>query len=732
MSIRSSIALPIAAGALLALPSTAQQFVFQNGAIPGANRWTEGVESADVDNDGDLDIFFAEGEGFSSAGTKRQNILIINRLEIAGGLVDESVARLGVHLSNAKGVDTGDIQGDGYVDALFANAFNTDLPFLYVNQGAGNPGFFNFEGPARGFNTIYSSGASNFGDLDNDGDLDVIICDSGNSYLGGSGDRPHLYFNDGNGNFTENAAALGAPIKAAHMDVQYADIDQDWDLDFIGFNRNSNGGVPHYLMLNDGSGNFTDASALQQNSSGNVYEGEVGDLDGDTDMDWFLVSLNGFNDGPVRNNFIPTGSISFTNGNAISGSDDNEIVLLDYDNDGDYDSIVGSLAGTEKMLRNNGLGGFNVQGGTFTSISDSTLDATAADIDNDGDYDVITAQGESNSAQWNNKLYLNNGSKDTRAPVIVREETVVAASASPWVIRSQVRDQVMDDGVSYVSAEVDYVVNSAPQTAAVGMVGLTFSPASLVVAPGTTVTWTNTGGPGSMHTVTSSTPGYDFDSGTLSNGQTFSYTFVRPGTYDYFCTPHVSFGMTGQIIVSAGATNAKGFDMGGGGMYRFEMTDASGGTELVYERRFTDWAGNVTVSPAQTVAVGGGGPTGFMVYGTGSSPANYMSINGTGNTQPGGAFTVTTTGVTQAGVLLVISLNQTNTPLLGGIMLADYFSQLFPAPFLPAAGGVSTYNNSVPNNPGLVGLNVYFQSGISDLSQPGGVGLSDGLKLTVL
>ena len=155
MSIRSSIALPIAAGALLALPSTAQQFVFQNGAIPGANRWTEGVESADVDNYGDLDIFFAEGEGFSSAGTKRQNILIINRLEIAGGLVDESVARLGVHLSNAKGVDTGDIQGDGYVDALFANAFNTDLPFLYVNQGAGNPGFFNFEGPARGFNTIY-------------------------------------------------------------------------------------------------------------------------------------------------------------------------------------------------------------------------------------------------------------------------------------------------------------------------------------------------------------------------------------------------------------------------------------------------------------------------------------------------------------------------------------------------------------------------------------------------
>src|SRR5262245_47629155 len=89
---------------LVALASTAsaQQFQYQAGMIPGTARWTEGVEAADVDNDGDLDLFFADGEGLSSAGTQRQNVLEINK-KIETGILsfaDESVARLGVHTSN--------------------------------------------------------------------------------------------------------------------------------------------------------------------------------------------------------------------------------------------------------------------------------------------------------------------------------------------------------------------------------------------------------------------------------------------------------------------------------------------------------------------------------------------------------------------------------------------------------------------------------------------------------
>jgi len=138
--------------------ASAQQFQ-QVTNFPGPSLWTEGVECADVDHDGDLDVFFAEGDGFNSAGTQRQNILIVNKLVETGPWVfaDESLARLGAHVSNAKGVTTGDVDGDGWVDAVFANAFFTDPPFLYMNQGAANPGFFSLESATRGLTTAYSS-----------------------------------------------------------------------------------------------------------------------------------------------------------------------------------------------------------------------------------------------------------------------------------------------------------------------------------------------------------------------------------------------------------------------------------------------------------------------------------------------------------------------------------------------------------------------------------------------
>jgi plastocyanin len=70
-----------------------------------------------------------------------------------------------------------------------------------------------------------------------------------------------------------------------------------------------------------------------------------------------------------------------------------------------------------------------------------------------------------------------------------------------------------------------------------------FDPSTLTVANGTTVTWINNDNVG--HTVTSASG--LFHSGTLSNGQTFSYTFTVPGTYNYSCSIHPS--MRGTIIV---------------------------------------------------------------------------------------------------------------------------------------------------------------------------------------
>ena len=437
-----------------------QQFVLGK-PLPGEARWSEGVECTDVENDGDLDIFFAEGDGFHRAGEPRQNILIINRLIETGEVdfADESVARLGEHATNAKMVFTGDIDADGYVDAIFANAFRTSPPCLYVNRGLEQPGFFTERAVERGLAEPLSSASGQFGDVDDDGDLDLILCDSGESFLGGDGGVPRLYLNDGAGYFTEETGPGWQPArKIAHMDVQLVDLDGDFDLDFFGTNRGANQGGTHYVMLNDGNASFDDVSHRFPATSTLVYEVEFGDLDGDRDLDCFLTSMTAMTEGAVRND-TSEGDIVFLPGATLTGShDDNEVMLLDYDSDGDLDPIVASLGVREALWRNDGGFAFTKLFEAVEGIRDSSMDATVADLDNDGDYDLVTAQGESNRRNWANRVLWNEGPKDDLAPqVLALEEPRFVQTgelAGEWRFRVQVQDQVSDDGVMYLSANL--------------------------------------------------------------------------------------------------------------------------------------------------------------------------------------------------------------------------------------------------------------------------------------
>ena len=71
-----------------------------------------------------------------------------------------------------------------------------------------------------------------------------------------------------------------------------------------------------------------------------------------------------------------------------------------------------------------------------------------------------------------------------------------------------------------------------------------FTPNSITVTAGTTVTWTNTDN--MTHTVTSTTG--VFNSGNLPSGNNFSFKFTTAGTFPYKCTIHPS--MTGTVIVN--------------------------------------------------------------------------------------------------------------------------------------------------------------------------------------
>lgn len=83
------------------------------------------------------------------------------------------------------------------------------------------------------------------------------------------------------------------------------------------------------------------------------------------------------------------------------------------------------------------------------------------------------------------------------------------------------------------------------QNTAVNISNFAFSPSSLTVKAGSTVTWTNNDA--TTHTVTSDT-GTTLDSGNLATGQTYGKTFTTPGTYAYHCAIHPF--MTGTVTVT--------------------------------------------------------------------------------------------------------------------------------------------------------------------------------------
>jgi len=82
-----------------------------------------------------------------------------------------------------------------------------------------------------------------------------------------------------------------------------------------------------------------------------------------------------------------------------------------------------------------------------------------------------------------------------------------------------------------------------PPSAEIKIDNFSFSPATLTVAAGTTVTWVNRDD--IPHKVASTDDG--FKSKTLDTDEKFSYTFSKAGTYPYFCSLHPK--MTGKIVV---------------------------------------------------------------------------------------------------------------------------------------------------------------------------------------
>lgn len=106
---------------------------------------------------------------------------------------------------------------------------------------------------------------------------------------------------------------------------------------------------------------------------------------------------------------------------------------------------------------------------------------------------------------------------------------------------------VRDTRATIAPARAGNVTSNTPPPVSSG-VGVkidnfSFGPTTLKVTVGTTVTWTNRDD--TPHTVVSKDG--VFKSKVLDTGETFSYTFAKPGTFPYFCSIHPK--MTGEVVV---------------------------------------------------------------------------------------------------------------------------------------------------------------------------------------
>jgi plastocyanin len=99
--------------------------------------------------------------------------------------------------------------------------------------------------------------------------------------------------------------------------------------------------------------------------------------------------------------------------------------------------------------------------------------------------------------------------------------------------------------LSASGAKVPANAQAAPVSTEVKIDNFSFAPATLAVAVGTTVTWTNRDD--IPHTVVSTEDPKAFKSKVLDTDEKFSYTFTKAGTYPYFCSVHPK--MTGSVVV---------------------------------------------------------------------------------------------------------------------------------------------------------------------------------------
>jgi hypothetical protein len=383
-----------------------------------------GAALFDLENDGDLDLYFVQAGTLDGPATLGNMLYRNDGTGRFDNITDGSGAG---DTGYGMGVAAGDVDNDGLTDLYVTNVGRNAL---LQNRGDGT--FEDITAPAGVGDPAWSTGAA-FLDYDGDGDLDLYVCNyvdwarereldcftpagrpdycSPNSYEAPRADT--LYRNDGDGTFTDVSADAGMFTRRGNgLGVVCGDFDHDQRIDIFVANDQ----MENHLWRNNGDGTFTDI-AIDMGCAVDVHgEPKAGmgtvteDVDDDDDLDLLVVNLRAQADSFFRNEgtyFIDDTSMVGL-GSASRSFTRFGVGWLDFNNDGRLDLYQANgrvVIVSERTPRSedpyaepnmllNGTADLKFRpitpdGGTTAGLIHTSRAAAFGDIDNDGGIDIV-------------------------------------------------------------------------------------------------------------------------------------------------------------------------------------------------------------------------------------------------------------------------------------------------------------------------------------------------------
>jgi glucose/arabinose dehydrogenase len=327
-----------------------------------------GIDTADLNGDGNLDLALA------NSGSGTVSVLLGRGDGTFASAVNYTVG------TEPKSVVAADLNGDGRADLVTANQISNNVTVL-INNGNGT------FAPAVNYTSPAGSHEVMAADIDGDGDRDLAVVGWGSTVV-------RVLRNNGNGTF---ANAADYSVGNAPHTLQMADFNGDNRADLAIGNVGSS---TVSVLLNTGTGSFGTATVYFVGSGPHSIRAADIDKDGDLDL-------------ATANQDSNTVSVLLGNGNgtfalAVSyatGSVPKGIAIADINNDGDLDLVTTNTAGnypssdnpggnTISVLLGNGNGTFSGPRAYVTGRTPFNL--TVADFNRDGRVDIATANWHTN------------------------------------------------------------------------------------------------------------------------------------------------------------------------------------------------------------------------------------------------------------------------------------------------------------------------------------------------